>query len=60
MPRVEIDDTPKPTWQDLQDLIMISLFNSTPSEEEQLNKEIKILIEEERKHVRETDKRDND
>ena len=60
MPRVEIDNAPKPTWQDLQDLIMISLFNSTPSEEEQLNKEIKILIEEERKHVREIDKRDND
>jgi hypothetical protein len=57
MPRIE--ETPKPTWDDLRDMVMISLFNSTPVEEEQLNKEIKILIEE-RKHVCETNKRDND
>lgn len=58
MPRIE--ETPRPTWNELRDLVMISLFNSTPSEEEQLNKEIKDLIEEERKNVRKTDKRDND
>lgn len=58
MPKIE--ETPRPTWNELRDLVMISIFNSPPVEEEQLKKEIKILIEEERKHVCETDKRNND
>jgi hypothetical protein len=59
MPRIELDSKPKPTWDDLRDMVMISLFNSTPDEEEQLNKEIKILIEEELKNVREVNKRES-
>ena len=59
MPRIEIDNTPKPTWHDLQDLIMMSLFNSTPNEEEQLRQEIKDLIEEAKKNVCEINKRES-
>ena len=58
MPRIE--EVKKPTWQELQDLIMVSLFNSTPAESEQLNREIKILLEQERRNVCEIDKRNDD
>lgn len=62
MPRINTtgqEGQRKASWQEIQDLVMMSLFNATPSEEEQLRQEINDLIEEAKKNVCETDKRES-
>ena len=62
MPRISMSgqERSRHDWKEIQNMIMENLFDPLPSEEERLNKEIKDLIEEAKKNVREADRRDND
>ena len=60
MPRIDPTTERKASWQEIESLILENLFNPLPSEKERLEQEIKDLIEEAKKHVCETDKREND
>ena len=62
MPRINItgqEGKRKATWQDVQNMILENLFESTPREEFLLKQEIEVLIEEAKKYVCETDKRES-
>jgi len=62
MPRIDEDKLRQHrlSWQEVQNLIFENLFFSYPEDKEKLKKEIDFLIEEAKKNVCETYKREDD
>lgn len=57
MPRIE--ETPRPTWKEIHNMIYENLFTACPEKIEHIKEEINKILEE-RPHVCKTNKRNND
>ena len=62
MPRISMSgqERSKHDWKEIQNLILENLFESIPEEVEHIKEEVTKILEEKKKNVCETDKRDND
>ena len=62
MPRISMSGQERSNhdWKEIQNMIYENLFYAVPEEVEHIKEEVNKILEEERKNVREIDKRNDD